>query len=196
MGQVEGQVTSHQGYGTTVVALDPGKSTGYAVCSIYRGDPAPDGVTHPILGDRWIRVHRSGSLSFDETPRRLERIVDEALTDHVGRSQVSGQTYEDATGLTRPNRPMVLLCEHFTLTVNAVRGQSGWSLEVIGMARFLADRAGHLVQFDTTQQPSAMKNLVHNNRVLQECGLIVGHTTQHEKDALGHALLFATRIGR
>ena len=194
MGQVEGEVI--KGYGTTVLALDPGKSTGYALCSVYKGEPHTNGVTHPILGDRWVQVHSSGSLSFEEAPRALPVLLDEAVTGHWRRSHVSGQTHNDASGKSHPVRPAVLLCEHFTLTVNAVRGQSGWSLEVIGMARMLAARAEDPVQFDTTQQPSAMKNLIHNNRVLHECGLIREKMTQHEKDALGHALLFATRLGR
>lgn len=185
-----------KGYGTTVLALDPGKSTGYALCSVYKGEPHTNGVTHPILGNRWVQVHSSGSLSFEEITRALPVLLDEAVTGHWRRSLVSGQTHNDASGKSHPVRPAVLLCEHFTLTVNAVRGQSGWSLEVIGMARMLAARAEDPVQFDTTQQPSAMKNLIHNNRVLHECGLIREKMTQHEKDALGHALLFATRLGR
>lgn len=191
---MEGQVT--KGYGTTVLALDPGKSTGYALCSVYKGEPGSGGITHPILGNRWIQVHTSGSLSFDETPRALTALVDEAVAGHWRRSLTSGQTYTDTEGHPQPKRPMTLLCEHFTLTVNAVRGQSGWSLEVIGMARLLADRADGRVKFDTSQQPSAMKNLIHNNRVLHECGLTRENMTTHEKDALGHAFLYATRIGR
>lgn len=189
-------------YGGTVLALDPGKATGYALCTLHKADPNAEadtadwGVGHYILGDKTIRVVESGAASFEEIPEILDSMVRVGLAHHRILTEAAGRlTLDKHTGDEILDRPLFIVAEHFTLTANSVKGQSLWSSEIIGMARYIAARSGGLIVLDDSQQPSSMKNLIHRNNVLRETGLARNGMTPHEKDALGHAFLFATRLG-
>lgn len=187
------------GYGSTVLSLDPGKATGYALCSVHRlesdGRSAQDwGVRHDVLGNRTLRVYESGSVSFEDLPALLDDLVDRGLSRHGMLAEAAGYV-EKVDGAWKVTRPMFIVAEHFTLTANSVKGQSLWSSEIIGMARYIAARSGGRIVLDDSQQPSSMKNLIHRNDVVRVTGLATKGMTPHEKDALGHAFLFATRLG-
>ena len=187
------------GYGSTFIALDPGKATGYALCSVHRieTDGRSDrewGARHDVLGRRALRVYESGTSSFEDLPGVLDGLVQRGLSRHDILSQAAG--YSEGTGDAVVNtRPMFIVAEHFTLTANSVKGQSLWSSEIIGMARYIAAMSEGRIVLDDSQQPSSMKNLIHKNDVVRETGLAAKGMTPHEKDALGHAFLFATRLG-
>lgn len=187
------------GYGSTFIALDPGKETGYALCSVHRletdGRSAQEwGAKHDILGRRALRVYESGSASFGDLPGVLDGLTKRGLSRHELLSQSAGYFKDSGNGPVY-TRPMFIVAEHFTLTANSVKGQSLWSSEIIGMARYIAAMSGGRIVLDDSQQPSSMKNLIHKNDVVRKTGLATKGMTPHEKDALGHAFLFATRLG-
>lgn len=81
----------------------------------------------------------------------------------------------------------VLVCESFTINnQTAKNSQAPWSLEVIGLIRYLSMR--HHIDL-VFQQPSAAKNLI-KDQVIKDAGLWK-KGTPHAMDAMRHALHYA-----
>lgn len=81
----------------------------------------------------------------------------------------------------------VLVCESFTITQKTARNsQAPWSLEVIGLIRYMA-MVNHLEL--VFQQPSAAKNLI-KDQVIKNAGMWKPGQ-EHAMDAVRHCLLYA-----
>lgn len=124
-----------------VVAIDPGKTTGFAVWPDIKADQDPD------------------TLNFG---RRLE------------------------AWLSAWNGPTVVVVERFIINVNTVgHSQAPWSLELIGVARYLAFK--HHCEF-VLQSPSDAKKFMSNERLKKLGWYFPGKV--HANDALRHLGLY------
>ena len=128
-----------------VIALDPGKTTGYAVW--WQGCERPTG-------------------GQDESCQSVGERLDCWLSVHEG----------DA----------VVVCERFIINVNTVgNSQAPWSLELIGVARYLA--AKYHAQF-VLQTPADAKTFMKDERLKKLGWYLKGKV--HANDALRHLGLY------
>lgn len=135
-----------------VIALDPGKKTGFA---IY--DKANDVIS------------ACGEDQFDATCRWLEHYL-----SHLG-----------------PH--CTVITERFLITVRTARNsQAPWSLEMIGVARWLSLKYG--VPEFKLQDVAAAKRFSSNEH-LRELGWWQVGSEGHVNDALRHMLLFLVSRG-
>jgi len=94
-------------------------------------------------------------------------------------------------------REAAIVCERFTITVKtAQNSQAPWSLEVIGMLRWLLWKHWHVDPEDVLilQQPADAKRLV-NNDLLRRIGLWHRGGEGHANDALRHGVYRYARLG-
>lgn len=143
-----------------VIAIDPGLLTGVGMVDLVPGDD-DDPVESATLEKRY-----SAELGFEK--------VGVALTELLGDSD--------------PESTDVVV-ERFTITAKTAKNsQAPWSLEVIGMCRWImlgefGDRFGEMIM----QGPAEAKTLIPND-VLKRAGIWHVGGEGHANDALRHAL--------
>jgi len=94
-------------------------------------------------------------------------------------------------------REAEMVCERFTITVKTAKNsQAPWSLEVIGMLRWLIWRHWQVDPEDALilQQPGDAKKMV-DNTMLRKVGLWHGGGAGHANDALRHGVYRYARLG-
>jgi hypothetical protein len=91
---------------------------------------------------------------------------------------------------TQPEQPNVhVVCERFTISAQtATKSQAPWSLETIGMVRWLAHE--YNIEHVTLQTPSDAKGFAPNPR-LKAMGLWHKGGEGHALDAIRHGVVFA-----
>lgn len=96
------------------------------------------------------------------------------------------------THLSTHGHCTTVICERFTITANTAKNsQAPWSLEVIGVMRWLCRL--HHAEFGKMQQPSAAMTFATNERLKQIDWYVVG--ADHERDARRHLLLALVSLG-
>jgi len=158
--------------------VDPGQTTGVASVEVYRDDAQVSWPLHtaPIMGGRSIRVIGTGNIAFENAPRELQQLL-EAIT-----------TMDSFT-------PVHVVAEKFVMNAHGFAGQALWSAQVTGMLIALAATLYDPLTVDTSQMPSAAKN-VAPRKLLREMELLRPRMTQHEVDSLSHAVLHVVRTNR
>lgn len=159
-----------------VLAIDPGFVTGTAVVDVFNTNTVqqPPGLRrHALFGpNRGITVLGSTNIEFENAPAELKQTLEAVAGD--------------------PNIPVSIVVEKFVATTKTIAGHAEWSWEVTGMVHALAGTMYFPLKVDTKQMPSTMKTTV-GRHVLKEMGLLEPKMSQHQIDALGHAVLYVAR---
>lgn len=160
-----------------VLSFDPGQTTGYAVMGIYATPPtqlANKQVSHSLFDPLTVAFMSTGTLTMDEVPAFVQETCRRAHTGYFGAFE-----------------RVAVVVEDFIVTRLAMQSNATWSSEVTGMIRAVTQLELPDSRWENTQRPVEMKNLIQKSGVLKELGLTQGGP--HIRDAVGHALLFATR---
>jgi len=87
--------------------------------------------------------------------------------------------------------PLVIVCERFTIfedTITKSRGSTNWSIETIGVARYIAHRDGH----EFVLQGATEAKGLGTDKLLRRFGWwTVG--SDHARDAARHAVLYIAK---
>lgn len=162
-----------------VLAVDPGMATGIVVAHIYpRGPhdepPTETAVAHPAFHRYFLDVGEPMTVTYDDMPEALSKILGKIRTLHGNYV------------------PLHVVLEKFVITRVAMQENATWSSEVTGMTICATKLLFPSAKIDTTQKPADMKPLVPRT-VLRSLGLWATGMTDHEADAIGHAILYAAR---
>jgi|SRR5690554_1780156 len=145
-----------------IVGIDPGYMTGMSVMSVVN-----DKASFLILEES----------KFDRFPDALD----------------SNLMYRQAIGNRLEENHVV--CEDFYLnndSITKTKGQTNWSIELLGVSRYLARQYGY--EFHT-QQPNQAKKLVHDSW-LKKLGVYMNSDGGHANDAVRHAILLLSKVNK
>ena len=159
-----------------LLAFDPGKTTGCAVVEVYKDTAQVPWTLHtaPILAGRSIRILGTENIPFETAAQDIKSILEQNTNDTV-----------------QPH----IVAEKFVINSHGFAGQALWSAQVTGMLIALAATLYDPLTVDTSQMPSAAKN-VAPRKLLREMELLRPRMTQHEVDSLSHAVLHVVRTNR
>ena len=145
---------------TLVMAVDPGKTTGFALLAYD-----PYALTVEIL--------QSAELTLEEFGQKVEEILK----------------------LESAQSNLLVCCESFIINAQTVRNsQAPYSLEQIGVLKYLCHRYGYDPSQIAFQAPVNAKNMFPNP-ALKELGLWHRGGAGHANDAIRHGLLRLVKEG-
>lgn len=156
-----------------VMAVDPGKATGFAMCLLEPDDTILD--------------VRAWEQYTHETACRDMR-------DFMPWSRFSDRLYSENQEVTRYD----LVMEDFRISMGTARKtQARWSLELIGVGRWMCDENACSFYL---QQPAEAKTFAPDERLKQMDSIVSGfwHPTSggHANDALRHLLFWLVKHDR
>ena len=145
---------------TLVMAVDPGKTTGFAL------------------------------LAYDPYALTVEILQSAELTP-----EEFGQKVEEILKLESAQSNLLVCCESFIINAQTVRNsQAPYSLEQIGVLKYLCHRYGYDPSQIAFQAPVNAKNMFPNP-ALKELGLWHRGGAGHANDAIRHGLLRLVKEG-
>jgi len=145
---------------TLVMAVDPGKTTGFALLAYD---------SHALT----VEVQESSELTAEEFGQRVEEILK----------------------LESDQSELLVCCESFIINAQTVRNsQAPYSLEQIGVLKYLCHRYGYDPSQIAFQAPVNAKNMFPNP-VLKELGTWHRGGAGHANDAIRHGLLRLVKEG-